>query len=556
MLEKIEVNNATYQKWVKYYKNYPMTDDMREALLNYVGNILTHKACVIFDSEHLAKLLYIENETLFAIINGTENYYRNFEIKKKSGGMREIRAPYPSLKTIQQWIYEYVLKKQTVHGCAHGFIIRRSIVTNAQKHVENKCLLKLDLKDFFPSIKINKVVQVFKNIGYTGAVSWMLARICCLDDELPQGAPTSPVLSNIVARQMDKRLYRLAKHFGYRYTRYADDISFSGDEIPVAFVKYATDIIEDCGFRVNTKKVRFYKEQDNKILTGIALKNGNLKLPRDKRRSYEQDIYYALKYGVDTRIKGEYKYFSTYILSLLGKAHFWLMLEPDNKFAKDAIPQLTVLYKQAIGMKDISDSFTLSLVEAAADAFYHKSNWGLPITSERITCGEAKMIQIEADLSITNNINIPTSEAEKLATSLINGLNKQLILYYADVLDNLPHDNTEEGIFELEKSYFGLELPLMYTYLYGGVLQENMLHNMFRKKKVDFDESIVWAVSQVPEVTLEVTRLPKIADGMKRIGKLNLYYKYEDKKLTIGTYVGVLNQNQLMKARKVIVKFE
>lgn len=83
-----------------------------------------------------------------------------------------------------------------------------------------------------------------------------------------------------------------------------------------------------------------------------------------------------------------------------------------------------------------------------------------------------------------------------------------------------------------------------------------MLHKMFRKKKVDFDESIVWAVPEVPEVTLEVTRLPKIADGMKRIGKLNLYYKYEDKKLTIGTYVGVLNQNWLMKARKVSVKFE
>ena len=556
MIEKIGVNNATYQKWVKYYENYPMTDDMRDALLNYVGNILTHRACVIFDSEHLAKLLYIESDTLFAIINGTEHFYRTFEIKKKSGGMREIRAPYPSLKTIQQWIYEYVLQKQAVHGCAHGFIARRSIVTNAQKHVENKCLLKLDLKDFFPSIKINKVVQVFKDIGYTGAVSWMLARICCLDDELPQGAPTSPVLSNIIARKMDKRLYRLAKHFGFRYTRYADDISFSGDEIPVAFIKYATDIIENCGFSVNPKKVRLYNEQDNKILTGIALKNGNLKLPREKRRCYEQEIYYALKYGVDTRIKGDYKYFSTYILSLVGKVHFWLMLEPDNKFAKDAIPKLTVLYKQAIGMKDITDSFTLSLVSSAADAFYHKRNWGIPISSERIPCGETNMIQIDVDLSITSEINVPVSETEKLGTSLINGLNKQLILYYADVLEKLPHDNTEEGINNLEKSYFGLDRPMMYTYLYGGVLQENMLHKMFRKKKVDFDESLVWAVPEVPEVTLEVTRLPKIADGMKRIGKLNLYYKYKDKKLTIGTYVGVLNQNWLMKARKVCVKFE
>ena len=350
-MDKIKVNNAIFQKWVKFYDNFPMTDDIREALLSYVGNLLSHRACVIFDSDHLAKLLCIENNALFAIIYGTEHFYRTFEIRKKSGGVREIRAPYPSLKTIQLWIYEYVLKKQYIHGCAHGFTQRKSIVTNAKKHVGNKCLLKLDLKDFFPSIKINKVVQVFKNIGYTSTVSWLLASICCLDEELPQGAPTSPILSNIIAKMMDKRLYRLAKEYGYSYTRYADDLSFSGDEIPVAFIKYATNIIEDCGFIVNHKKVRLYKEHDNKILTGIALKNGVIKLPREKRRGYEQEIYYAIKYGVDTRVKDGCNNFSTYILSLIGKANFWLMLEPDNKFAIEAIPQLKLLYHQAKGIK-------------------------------------------------------------------------------------------------------------------------------------------------------------------------------------------------------------
>lgn len=326
-----------------------MTDDIREALINYVGNILSHKACVIFDSEHLAKLLCVENKALFAVINAPEKFYRSFEIKKRSGGIREIRAPYPTLKTVQGWIYENVLKNQYVHGCAHGFRSRKSIVTNAKTHVENTCLLKLDLKDFFPSIKINKVVQVFRNIGYTKHVSWTLATLCCLDGELPQGAPTSPVLSNIIAKQMDKRLYRLAKHFGYRYSRYADDISFSGDEIPVAFIKYATDIIEDCGFAVNHKKVRLYKERDKKILTGVALIDGVIRLPRERRRSYEQEIYYAIKYGVGTRPKGDYNGFSTYILSLIGKANFWLMLEPDNKFVKEALPRLKLLYNKEMG---------------------------------------------------------------------------------------------------------------------------------------------------------------------------------------------------------------
>lgn len=352
LMERIEVNNATFQQWRKYYENFPMADDVRAALLNYVGNLLSHKACVIFDSEHLAKLLYIENESLFAIINKPNAFYRSFEIRKKSGGTREICAPYKSLKTIQQWINVYVLKNQYVHGCVHGFRQHRSIVTNAKTHVENYSLLKLDLKDFFPSIKISRVVQVFKNIGYTKNVSWLLATICCLDEELPQGAPTSPMLSNIVARHMDKRLYRLAKSFGYRYSRYADDISFSGDHIPVAFIKYATDIIEECGFAVNYKKVRLYHEKDNKILTGVALKGGVMKLPREKRRAYEQEIYYALKYGVNTRIKGGYKNYSTYILSLLGKANFWLLLEPENEFVKEAIPRLKDLYNNAVGMKN------------------------------------------------------------------------------------------------------------------------------------------------------------------------------------------------------------
>ena len=181
-----------------------------------------------------------------------------------------------------------------------------------------------------------------------------------------------------MARHMDKRLYRLAKNFGYRYSRYADDISFSGDDISVAFIKYVTDIIENCGFKVNPKKVRLYKEKDNKILTGVALIDCVLKLPRGKRREYVQELYYALKYGVNTRMKGDYKYFSTYILSLLGKANFWLMIEPENKFVKKAVPQLKVLYNTAIGMKTTSNSFVSDLLSSVADAFTAKKIWGVP----------------------------------------------------------------------------------------------------------------------------------------------------------------------------------
>ncbi len=555
-MEELKVNNAIFKSWVKYYSSFPFSDEMREAMLNYVGNILSHQACVIFDSEHFAKLLCIENERLFAIVNGTASFYRTFELRKRSGGVREIRAPYPSLKAVQWWIYDYVLKKQYVHGCAHGFRPKKSIVTNVKTHVEGKCLLKLDLKDFFPSIKINKVVQVFKNVGYTDTVSWLLAKLCCLDDELPQGAPTSPVLSNIIARAMDKRLYRLAKRFEYRYSRYADDISFSGEDIPVAFIKYATDIIEDCGFSVNSKKVRLYREHDNKILTGVAIKNGGIKLPREKRRSYEQEIYYAIKYGVDTRIKGDYKHYSTYILSLLGKANFWLLLEPDNKFAKESVPKLQSLFRKAIGAKDKSEEFASLLVSAVERNIKDRTCWGVPMCTYKIGFEKAKMIRIDVDLKKVKKYNLAASEIEKLATGIINGLNSNIINDYAYMLEQIKHDETEVGLLELQKSNFGLKYPQLYTYLYGGIIQESMMPRHFNSQRVEFDESVVWAMERsIPELSFDVQKLPEVSDGMKRIEGQNLYYKYEDKKLTVGVYVGYTDYFGTS-ARKIMIKFE
>ena len=139
---------------------------------------------------------------------------------------------------------------------------------------------------------------------------------------------------------------------------------------------------------------------------------------------------------------------------------------------------------------------------------------------------------------------------------VINGLAKNMVIEYADRLEKLPHDDYEVKDSELWHNHFGLNTPLMYTYLYGGVLQDNMLPKILSKRKVDFDSSIIWAViGGVPEITLEVSRLPQTSGDMKRIGSLNLYYKYEDKKLTIGTFVGYEDRVE-QKARKISVKFE
>jgi retron-type reverse transcriptase len=160
----------------------------------------------------------------------------------------------------------------------------------------------MDLKDFFSSIPINWVIQVFKDIGYTNDVAFCLASICCLEDALPQGAPTSPALSNIVASYMDKRLYKFCQEYGYKYTRYADDIAISGNYISPSFIETVNGIIEDCHFVVNKKKTRLYGENGNKIITGISLANNEVRVPRGYRRELEQTIYYILKYGYDAHV--------------------------------------------------------------------------------------------------------------------------------------------------------------------------------------------------------------------------------------------------------------
>jgi RNA-directed DNA polymerase len=119
--------------------------------------------------------------------------------------------------------------------------------------------LKLDLKDFFPSINLNRIIFVFKSLGYPNKIAFYLASICSYNESLPQGAPTSPILSNIIAKQLDKRLISLAKKYSLKFTRYADDLTFSGKKIPAKFIEYIKNIIEDEGFVVNESKTRLYK---------------------------------------------------------------------------------------------------------------------------------------------------------------------------------------------------------------------------------------------------------------------------------------------------------
>ena len=335
-------------EWEKFYTEKNVSEDLKKSLLDYAAVLFERGVPVIYDLDHLCALLGLKKFYVTSVIFCSKAHYREFEIKKRSGGFRQIRAPYPSLLYMQNWIYREILLKCKVNGTAHGFVRKRSILTNATVHKDQAYLLKMDLKDFFPSIHTNWVIQVFKDIGYTNDVAFCLASICCLEDALPQGAPTSPTLSNIVASFMDKRLYKLCQEYGYKYTRYADDIAISGHFISPTFIETVNGVIEDCHFVVNKKKTRLYGEKGNKIITGISLANNEVRVPRGYRRELEQNIYYILKYGYDAHVKRNKIRKSNYLQSIIGKLNFWLMVEPQNEMAKKGYEYLYPIYKERI----------------------------------------------------------------------------------------------------------------------------------------------------------------------------------------------------------------
>lgn len=325
--------NIIKKQWYEFYEIRGIAEQDKEYYRQYVSALIDKGVPPIVDFDHLCLLLGYEKEFVSSVVNHPNSFYRIFTIPKKAGGKREITAPYPALKDMQRWIYDNILSALSVHGCAHGFVHKRSIITNAKNHIGQRCLLKMDLKDFFPSININWVINIFKDLGYSDKVSFYLSAICCLDEKLPQGAPTSPVLSNIISRTLDKRLYRLAKSFHLKYSRYADDIAFSGDNISQKFISVVRSIIESYGLIVNDKKIKLYKGYGSKILTGVSLANEIVRIPRKYRRMLVQELYYINKYGLYEHMRRRNINKVNYAEVILGKLNFWLQVEPQCKYA-------------------------------------------------------------------------------------------------------------------------------------------------------------------------------------------------------------------------------
>ena len=252
-----------------------------------------------FDKLVEAKLPPLLSPTIFGIILGISPklissmarhprpdypYYRAFQIPKISGGKRTILAPRRFLKAVQKYILRQILERQPLPPYVTGFVRKRSIVDNASFHVGSPFILNVDIKDFFPSVTEEKVTKVFADLGFPRGMAHILSRLCTYDGALPQGAPTSPCLANLVFGGVDEKILKLAHSNRLKYSRYADDLTFSGpNPINSDFPNDLRRIIRPFGFELNAKKIRFAKPGQPKYVTGFVV-NERVQPRRDRRR--------------------------------------------------------------------------------------------------------------------------------------------------------------------------------------------------------------------------------------------------------------------------------
>lgn len=247
------------------------------------------KFCEIQTRNELADYLHIPRRKLAYILFevGIQNCYRTFQIPKRSGGEREICAPKPDLKEIQRSLasalYEFQQNTRKAHGIhphiSHAYEKGKGIITNASIHCRKRFVLNLDLENFFDSFHFGRVKGYFeknRDFHLPTEVALTIAQIACYKGHLPQGAPTSPVISNLICQILDMRLLKIARQNRLNYTRYADDLTFSTNDSAFlnrydAFLEVISEEIQRAGFVINAKKTRLQFQDSRQEVTGLVV---------------------------------------------------------------------------------------------------------------------------------------------------------------------------------------------------------------------------------------------------------------------------------------------
>jgi retron-type reverse transcriptase len=282
----------------------------------------------------------------------TRIHYVRFTVPKRSGGTRELAAPHQGIAAAQKWVLQNVLQKLKPHVAAHGFVKERNTITNARRHTQQHVVVNCDLTDFFPTITVHRVIGMFAELGYSPAAATILALICTESPRrvvdyagttfhvatgprcLPQGACTSPAISNIIARRLDSRLSGICRKLNFNYTRYADDLSFSAakpeggadsPEHPDKKIGYllarVRHIAQDEGFAVNEKKTRVQRPNGSQRVTGLVVNSAAPAVPRATLRRLRAILHGAQKTGLAAQNRHGHPNFEGHVRGMIAYIH-------------------------------------------------------------------------------------------------------------------------------------------------------------------------------------------------------------------------------------------
>lgn len=335
---KIRINDKELKQFLD--KNRHVDHRALNFLASYFLEMKKRGLKCILNSSHLSYILRTSLKNVNWLANDRANHYVCFHTKKGDGSKREIFAPRPYLKKVQRQILDELLHRVRLNFRAEGFRKKRSVVTNAKRHIGKKVVIKMDVRDFFPSIIFERVFGMFVSLGYPRQTSLLLTKLVTHNGKLPTGAPTSPAISNIICRRMDKRFSKLGQKMEFEYSRYADDITISSNNNNITkMIPFFKEIMGEEGFVVNEAKMRILRSGRRQKITGIVV-NKKPNIAREEIKKLRAVIYNCghkditqemIKWARNEKKSANpHNYtLSEFKLSLLGKIGFVKMVNPE-----------------------------------------------------------------------------------------------------------------------------------------------------------------------------------------------------------------------------------
>lgn len=241
-------------------------------------------------------------------------FYHSFDIPKRNGDKRLITAPTKDLKRVQRNILNNLLHQFKSHKNCYGFVKNKSIFLNANKHKNEEVIFNTDIRNFFNTITSKRVQRLLETLGFPKDTAYIITELCTFNRHLPQGAPTSPQISNLICYTLDKRLTGLANKMNIEYSRYADDITFSGSKIQRSIVNLIDKIIRKEGFKLSRDKTRFLTKANRQVVTGLIVNEKKLSIGRKKYHVLKSIIYNCKTKSILSQNKHNHPNFKKYLL--------------------------------------------------------------------------------------------------------------------------------------------------------------------------------------------------------------------------------------------------